>query len=477
MANGYDDSKWPRARLIPVSGIGSQKEAETRAASAVLAVFSVVRDLSLALFGPMGAPKAQRAIVETFTEPIFAVEGRKIRPDGAVRITYGKACWTALVEVKTGDDRLEAEQVNAYWDVARQHGFDAVVTISNEIASSPGVHPTDGLKARSNSRVAVHHISWTALLSTAVMCKVHRGVSDPEQAYLVGELIRYLEHPASGAMAFDDMGANWVAVRDAAREGALRKTDPAVAGVVVRWDQLLRYAALQLGAQIGQDVQHVLPRAQLEHKTRVAHLVDAVCQGRALDGTLRVPNTVGDLELLADLKARRIYASVTVSAPEDRGGRARSTWITSQLRDAPTDIMIEAYAKNARTPTTAPLSAAAQDRDALLGPDKRDPVRFRLVISREMGMNRKSGDRNRGFIDSILALIEEFYGSVVQNITPWAPKAPRISAPPAPPAGDDEGESHQQAIEPDDPMPPVVSPLPAPSTEWSPPWGAPASPN
>ncbi len=80
MANTYDDSKWPRSRLIPVSGIGSKKEAETRAASAVLAVLSVVRDLSLALFGPMGAPRAQKAIVETFTEPIFAVDGRKIRP-------------------------------------------------------------------------------------------------------------------------------------------------------------------------------------------------------------------------------------------------------------------------------------------------------------------------------------------------------------------------------------------------------------
>lgn len=42
------NENWTRARLIPVSGIGSEKEAETRAASAVLAVLSVVRDLSVA---------------------------------------------------------------------------------------------------------------------------------------------------------------------------------------------------------------------------------------------------------------------------------------------------------------------------------------------------------------------------------------------------------------------------------------------
>ena len=63
------DEKWTRARLIPVSGIGSEKEAETRAASAVLAVLSVVRDLSVALFAPMGASKAGKATVETYIEP------------------------------------------------------------------------------------------------------------------------------------------------------------------------------------------------------------------------------------------------------------------------------------------------------------------------------------------------------------------------------------------------------------------------
>ncbi len=228
------NQNWTRARLIPVSGISSEKEAETRAASAVLAVLSVVRDLSVALFSPMGASRAARAIVETYTEPQFVVDGKKVRPDGVVRISYGKVTWTALVEIKTGDGRLEADQINAYWEIARQQNFDAVITISNEIAASPGSHPTEGLRARSNSKIQVHHISWTALLSTAVMFKVHRGVDDPEQAWLVGELIRYLEHSASGAMAFDDMGPNWVPVRDGARDGILRKTDDGVRDVALR---------------------------------------------------------------------------------------------------------------------------------------------------------------------------------------------------------------------------------------------------
>lgn len=342
---------------------------------------------------------------------------------------------------------LEAEQLNDYWSLARQEGFDAVVTISNEIASSPGAHPTAGLKVRSNSRVAVHHISWPALLSAAVMVKVHRGVEDPEQAWIIGELIRYLEHPASGAMAFDDMGPNWTSVRDAARDDGLRKSDDAVREIAQRWDQLLRFAALRLGSRIGKDVQHVLTRAHQDPKVRSSHLVEAICSASPLEGTLRIPNTAGDLEISADLKARRLTAAMSVSAPSDRGGRGRCSWILSQLNDAPDGLMVEAYPKNARTPTVVSLPAAREDRDLLLGPDKREPVRFRLTLTTEMGMSRKTGARTPGFIDSVTGLIEGFYGAVVQSATPWAPTAPRITVPASPPASDDDGDAATGSIQ------------------------------
>ncbi len=454
-----------------MSGIGSEKEAETRAASAVLAVLSVVRDLSTELFSPMGASRAQRALVETYTEPPFTLNGKKVRPDGVVRISFGKAEWTALVEFKTGDGRLEAEQINTYWDLAREHGFDAVVTISNEIAASPGSHPTEGLKVRSNSKVQVHHLSWTALLSTAVMIKSHKGVEDPEQAWLVGELIRYLEHSASGAMAFDDMGPNWVSVRDGARDASLRKTDEGVQDVALRWDQLLRYAALQLGARIGSDVQHLLSRSHQDQRVRTSYLVDRLVAGETLDGTLRVPNTVGDIDVFADVKACRISAAVTVPAPEDKGGRGRCSWIVNQLKDAPPSLVIEAYPRNARTPATATLAQAMENRDVLLGEDKREPTRFQLVWTVEMGAGRKTGKKSPGFIDSILNLIENFYGSVVQTITPWTPKAPKISAPKTTVASVDDDHEDE---EPRDNPPPIPEADAAPLNDALPPVNPPS---
>jgi hypothetical protein len=72
-----------RARLIPLSGIGSEKEAETRAASAFLMILSVVRDLTVVLLAPVGASRAAKAVVETFTESQFTLDGKKVDPMGS----------------------------------------------------------------------------------------------------------------------------------------------------------------------------------------------------------------------------------------------------------------------------------------------------------------------------------------------------------------------------------------------------------
>ena len=425
-----------KARLIPVSGIGSPQEAEQRATSALLAVLSVVRDLSLELLTPMGASRAQRATVETFIE--VHMPKTKIRPDGLIRVEYGKSSWSCFVEVKTGDHSHTAEQINAYWDLAREWDVDHVLTISNEIAPKEGVHPTEGLKVRSNSKVQVSHISWSAIVSTANRIKQHKGVDDPEQAWLLDELIRYLQHNKSGALDFSDMGQDWVSIREGAREGTLSKRTVGIDDVAERWDQLLRFGALRLSADIGEDVSTILPRGQNDARQRTSALVDSLAASGSLSGGLRIPNTAGDLMIDADLRARQITASIDVNAPQDKGARGRVSWLVNQLADAPGDLVIEAYPKNARTGTTASLAQTRDDRHAPLDGDHRDPFRFKIIMRAEMGMGRKTGTRSPGFITSVLDLIETFYGSVIQQITPWQPPAPKLKQPK--PGTDQEGE-------------------------------------
>jgi hypothetical protein len=430
MADGFQV-----ARLIPVSGINNATEAEMRATSALLAVLGSVRDLSVAMFSPLGASSARRASVEAFIETKFKLrDGTVVRPDGLVHVTYGSSEWKALVEVKTGDNVLQADQLNSYLSVAREQGFDAVVSISNEIGVGAD-HPCEGVRVRANSRVRLGHISWTEVLAHAVQIKVHRGVSDPEQAWILGELIRYLKHPASGAMAFTDMGASWTSVRDAARAGTLHKGDPGLRDVVQRWEQLVRFAALRLGSSTGADVQPVVPRALVDTKARFAHQEAELISHGLLDATIRIPGAAGDVGLTADLKARQITAATKVAAPTDRGNRGRVTWLVRQLgEDVTGDLVVESWPRLARQPLCATVAQAREDREALLDPDKRDLLRFRLIQRAEMGQARKDGGRSAGFIQSVTSLVDSFYADVLQQVVPWTARPPQ-STPTARPQG------------------------------------------
>ncbi len=419
-----------RARLIPVSGIKGQTEAEDRATSALLAVLSVVRPFSTALLGPLGATRAKSAQVEAFLQPVVELEDGTVRPDGLIRVSVGKrVTFKAFVETKTGTSKLDASQINAYLDAARSAGVDAILTISNEIAPAPGVHPTEGLRVRSNSKVTVHHLSWMLIMSEAVKEHAHRGVDDPEQAWILEELIRYMSHPKSGVVDFADMGDNWVHVRDAAIDGNLSRNTPEAVEVCQRWDQILRVAALRLGTEIGSDVTEVIPRShQMNPRLRSKEFVQSLCTSGTLNGSLRIPDAISDLFVTADIRASRITVSATFGAPTDRTPRASVVWLTKQLKEADGSLLVDVYARNARHPVTVSLDQLRDDPRLGLGSSKQAPARFHLRYSAPMGLGRRS-TRKKGFIDSVLDAVIGFYGNVLQDLKPFVPSAPSINRP------------------------------------------------
>jgi len=428
-------TEFTRARLIPVSGIDNAVEAETRAASAFLAVLGIVRPFSKALLDPLGASRATSATVETFIEVIFDHQGRRVRPDGLIAVAHGAKSWKALVEVKTGENPLTADQVNMYWDIARTEKLQAVITISNEISPVSGVHPTAGLKVRTNSAVQVHHFSWSQILSEAITQMAHRGVDDIEQGWILNELIRYLKHQASGALQFRDMGPAWVDVREAARSATIDRRGDGTLDVVRRWDQLLQSAALKLGADIGRDVVVVLPNGRkVDARTRASDLALSLASTGILDGALRVPNAIADIQVAADVKAQLLTASVDVELPRDRGSRARLTWLVNQLSAAPDRTVLESWPRNARAAAgSATIAAVREDRAALL-PAGKEPARVRILLRSPMGVARKAGTKNAGFVDSVLNLFDSFYELVVQDLKAWQQPAPKRQVLPDEPA-------------------------------------------
>lgn len=412
---------WHEARLIPTSGISGAQEQEKRATSALLAVLGAVPEFSKALLGPLGAPGRAPS---TYIEVPFELDGRKVIPDGLIRVIRGQRSWTALVEVKTGKNELQPDQLDNYLDVARSQGFDALITISNEVPALPGVHPTS-VDKRKLRKVQIHHWSWSYVLSTAIVQKEHRGIADPDQAWVLGELIRYLEHDRSGALEFDDMGPNWVAIRDSVGAGTLRSNDKLAPEVIARFDALLQFVALRLGRRLGIDVATITDRKSATNPA--AHLADRMtllATSGTLTGSLRIPNAVGPLVITADLRANRICSHVEIDAPREGRQTTRVNWLLRQLREAPGTIRIESFAMRSRT-GNAELLSVARDDPKLLAPDPTKELRsFRVAIDTKSGSKRGSGQGS--FISSVVQSVDQFYGDVMQNLKPWTPTAPKM---------------------------------------------------
>lgn len=220
------------------------------------------------------------------------------------------------------------------------------------------------------------------------------------------------------------MGAGWVTVREAVASGTLRPNDKAVAELVGRWDQLLRYACLRLGRQLGIEVQPVVSRKDAaDTNVRAQSLISSLVSRGTLEGAIKIPNTVGPISVTADLRRGRLFASVDVDAPRDGRDQTRVNWLMRQLKDSPDTLQIAAFAMHSRGATRCELLRTARtDPRCLVDEQRRELRTFRLTLPGPMGPKRGAG---RGsFVQSVLDLLDTFYGSTVQVLKPWA-AAPR----------------------------------------------------
>jgi hypothetical protein len=419
-----EENPWNVARLIPTSGINGAEEQERRATSALLAVMASVKEYGRVLTTRMGAPAG---VLDTFIEVPFLLGDKKVFPDGLIRVRRGSKVWTALVEVKTGVNELQREQLENYLDVARQHHFDALLTISNEIPPAAGTHPTV-VDKRKTKYVAMHHLSWTEVLAAAVMQKEFRGVADPDQAWILGELIRYLEHPKSGAVEFTDMGTSWVPVRDSVSSGTLRKNDKEAVQVAGRFDALLRYGALKLGQRLGAEVTQVLSKAELaDPALRIAAVTDMLVNEGKMSGAIRIPNAVSPLTVTVDIRAGQIACSFSTGAPAEGRPTTRVNWLLRQLKDAPDTLRVEAFAVRQRGGTAELLGTTRENPGALVADPAKDIKSFTITYLAKMGGARLSG--RSGFIDSVMDAIFVTYDVVGQRLKDWSAAPPRLRKP------------------------------------------------
>ncbi|MGC0273706.1 hypothetical protein ACO0LV_12020 [Pseudactinotalea sp. Z1739] len=418
-------AEWREARLIPTSGIRGAVDQEVRATSALLSVLTVVPQFAHSMLKPCGAPLGpKRANVKAYTEVAFEDKKNKRtpRPDGLIRVERGSSSWTALVEVKTQTNGLDKDQVESYMDVARENEFDAVITISNEIPPILGTHPLD-LDKRKLRSMPVYHFSWVRLISLAVASKEVHGIEDEEQAWILSELIRYLEHENSGALEFEDMGGSWTAVTDAVRTGIVRRGDPDVADVAAKFDGLVRYMALKLGQKLRVDVEPMLSqRERTNPDLRTESLARELAEDHTMSAKIRIPGTAADLAFRCDMRARRIHVHAKVPASGHTRNETRVNWLLRPLAEISGDVIVEAHA--ARRQHAATIEEYREDPKGTLPEAFPEIKSFTVSRVYDLGMSRRTTAK-MSFINSVIAAVDDFYINLLQPQKVWTRPAPR----------------------------------------------------
>jgi len=407
-----------------------------------------VPEFGHALLKELGAPRSP--VIETFAEVrLKNGEGKATVPDGAIVCRRGKTTWSCLVEVKTGRDRLRAEQVAGYLDIARENDIDAVLTISPQITASSAESPV-AVDKRKLRRTGLFHFSWWRVLTEAVVQQRYRGISDPDQEWVLRELIHYLSSEASGALGFEDMGEEWVSVRKAGRDGTLRAGNSGARDVAEHWDQFVSALALSLSQELGANVQPHRLRGQ-DTPGRLEENIKALVGRGELTSTLKVPDAIGPLTVRADLRSQQTLTSVSFDAPQEGTPRGRFGWLMRQLKEAPDDLRLEAVFPNARSTTATTLGEMRSNPRALQYEQdpKRPPRAFVLTISRPMG--KKRGRAEGSFVRETSAQVISFYSSLVQDLKPWQAPAPKVHSP-------QPSETHADDSPSDGPQPPAGRP-------------------
>ncbi|WP_459546183.1 TerD family protein [Nocardia sp. X0981] len=430
-----ESDAWQPARLFSVAGIGAGDEQERRATSALVATMQAVRPFARALCARMGAPAGA---FEGYFEVQYERGDGKVIPDAVLRVARGSKLWTGLLEVKTGNGKLRREQLESYLDVARKKKYDAVISLSNDIPAGAGELPVD-VDRRKLAKVALRHLSWAEVSHEARRLLAHGGVEDSLQAWLLGEFLRYLTHPRSGAVEFVDMGRHWVAVRDAVTAGTLRGGDQKALAVAERWVSLSRHLALRMTAELGVTVKHVLPRRySTDPAARNAAVAERLAAEGGFESILRIPDTAGDLMVIADVRTNKIRCRTTVAAPDEGTASRRLSWLLRQLPEAPGAVRVEAVFSERGNEVCEHLDTVRANPKVLTSGRSGEIVSFSLEQSFPMG-SRRSGTA-AGFVASVTASIDSFYGTVVQPLREWTPAAPKPVEQPPDSAGVSVGE-------------------------------------
>lgn len=411
------------ARLIPVGASGNL---ENRATSVFLATLQVVEGFAKEIFKSIGETKGKRTNIKCFTEVVFLDEDDKTeRPDGLIVITKGKKEWSALVEAKIGNAELDEDQIERYTKLAKKYHIDAVISISNQFTVLPTHHPVK-LKKTLTKSVNLFHWSWTFILTQAIYSLDVTQDIDPEQKYILKEMIRYFEHDSTGVKQFTSMNKEWRELcLQVKADAPLIKTSDAVINTIGAWQQETKDISLFLTQYLKAPVSiHLKPSHISDPEARLKDMADNLANNHILESAFKIPDTASLLYVCADLDKRKVKSHMILPADKDKvSTKARVNALLRQIKNAKdTEIHVKATWPS-RTKDTSKTLAELREKPECIQCEnpKLAPASFHISQQKDLA-GRFSGSRT--FLEGLNNVVEEFYKNIGEHL-----KSPRPSAP------------------------------------------------
>lgn len=430
-------------RLFSSASISNDQEAESRATAALLSTIKAVSEFGRAFVQLAGGPAGR---IDCFTEISFhdGTKNPSLRPDGVVLVSRGKTKWTAMVELKVASNGISQDQFDSYHDLARDQGYDAFITISNQPAMPNGLPPLKVHKSKARG-LPVTHLSWERLLSEAQLLSWQSGVADEDQKYILDEWIRYVNDQKSRIVVSPKVGPYWGNLLTQATTEKLSSVKSDLEEFLNTWNGFLRIEAFRLRAMLGENVEVRMSRNDYnDPDSFLKRMVNETSDSCRVESALKIPKTAGDLLIVFDIKGKCTILEIHVKPPSDKTTRGQIGWMISQLKHlevGPDQNLIVDWRKKG-VMSMAPISGISDVRDSLMISTAKEAVEkdneIRLFRLQQVF---KLPSKSRDFFSSLGRSIEEFYQSTVQYIQTYSPAAPKVS---------------EDSLQPVNPMPKII---------------------
>jgi len=211
------------------------------------------------------------------------------------------------------------------------------------------------------------------------------------------------------------------------QEAPLRKSSEEVDDSVSSWNQLARYMSLQMSVAVSRPVSVYMTRSQINDPAKYTEgHITSLLNKHVLEVQFDVPDTASRIFYLADLKARKLSASMKIEAPRDKQQiKSRIGWLIKQLTKCEDNsVMIRVEWPGRTQSDLFSLGQLRADQSVVIAhTPKALPHHFEVILSIDLAGKFSAPIV---FAEEATKLLINFYNSVGQHLRAWTPPPPKL---------------------------------------------------